>query len=175
MVEKDWSKQGGKGALSLIISTADATLGQKVPEKHNIAFSTEMGTQTRIHTLSFICSIHRHMSAQTHAGGTEKCSVPICCAPGPLSGGPQSGIQPCQDWHSSHKHTHAHPHLHLQLYHGFRRCSITVFCVCLFMVVSFHFSPFSQITGDKCWGERVKDTVALLTEGENRAAFTSWN
>lgn len=135
MVEKDWSKQGGKEALSLIVSTADATLSQTIPEKHKVPFTTKMGTDTHIYTLISAWSLHRHMCTQTHAGGTEKCSLPICCAPGPLSGGPQSGIQPCQDWHSSHKHTHAHPHLHSQQHRGFRRCSIRVFFLSVFVYV----------------------------------------
>lgn len=118
-----------------------------------------------------LLSAQTHGRRKTHAGGTAKCSVPICCAPGPLSGGPQSGIQPCQDWHPSHKHTHAHARTHAfarELHRGSRRRAVGALCACLFMCARFHFSPLSRITRDKRWGERVKDTAALLTGGERK-------
>lgn len=89
-----------------------------------------------MHAHALFCSPRRYTHEHTNAGGTEESSVPICCAPGPLSGGSQTGIQPCLDWHwSTHKHSGA--------------CSHSAACVCV-CVLTF-------LTGDmlKNW-EHVK-------------------
>lgn len=77
---------------------------------------------TCTHALS--CSPRRYTHEHTNAGGTEESSVPICCAPGPLSGGSQTGMQPCLDWHwSTHKHSGA--------------CSHSAVCVCVCVFTFF--------------------------------------
>lgn len=77
--------------------------------------------QSSLCTLVHVCT-HTHTRTRTrntlfytqpHAGGTNKASVPICCAPGLLSGDSQTGIQPCQHWHWSHSHTHTHIYVYV--------------------------------------------------------------
>lgn len=111
---------------------------------------------THIHTLP--CSPHRYTRKHTNAGGTEESSVPICCAPGPLSGGSQTGIKPCLDWHwSMHKHSGACSH------------STVCVCVCVFIFLQ------SQETNAEKLGACEKNTAAVFTQGKwNTSNMCVW-
>lgn len=80
-VEEEEMEEGEKASPQLVLLSARGF---------------QKNTQSSLHYA------HVRSYTHTHAGGTKKCCVPICCAPGPLSGDSQTGIQPCQDWHWSH-------------------------------------------------------------------------
>lgn len=129
--------------------------------------------QSSLCTLVHVCT-HTHTRTrntlfytQPHAGGTNKASVPICCAPGLLSGDSQTGIQPCQHWHWSHTHTHTHmcmcvrAHTSTLLHCCCRHFTIRILHVCMFFYIFIALER--QML--EIW-ENVYNTAVIFTEGK---------
>lgn len=118
-----------------------------------------------------LLSAQTHGRRKTHAGGTAECSVPICCAPGPLSGGPQSGIQPCQDWHPSHSHPHLRS-LRAPHYRGSLCVFVYVCALPLFSTFADHKRQTLRGTCERhrSPSHRRREERAAIIIGETRAA-----